>query len=127
MSYEDQLIREATEGPSFQEVHEDYWPDDEFVGGETPQTETPNVSNETGDQQGETLIGNSMLCKHGTDAEINIPRIWRHPITGETREEIHAKRTKYTPQISANHCPNCGRKLSDCNGNCIFNKAMPQT
>ncbi len=44
--YEDYLIRESTEGPSFQEVHEDYL--------ETKPEET-NESNETGDQQGETL------------------------------------------------------------------------
>ncbi len=50
MSYEDQLIREATgEGlPSFQEAHEDYFSD------ETLEAEDRDVTNETGDQQGET-------------------------------------------------------------------------
>ncbi len=50
MSYEDQLIRESTgEGlPSFSEAHEDYFCD------ETLEAEDRDVTNETGDQQGET-------------------------------------------------------------------------
>ncbi len=40
--YEDYLIREATEGPSFQEVHEDYL---------EPEPVEPNDSTETGDEQ----------------------------------------------------------------------------
>ncbi len=43
--YEDYLIREATEGPSFQEVHEDYLEEKPV---------DPNDSTETCDQQGET-------------------------------------------------------------------------
>ncbi len=39
--YENQLIREATEGPSFQEVHEDYL---------EPEPEETNDSLETGEQ-----------------------------------------------------------------------------
>ncbi len=52
MSYENQLIREATgEGlPSFSEAHEDYFSD------ETLEAEDRDVTNETGDQQGETKM-----------------------------------------------------------------------
>ncbi len=44
--YEDYLIREATEGPSFQEVHEDLLEEEPVES---------NDSNETGDQQGKTI------------------------------------------------------------------------
>jgi hypothetical protein len=59
VSYEDQLIREATgEGlPSFSEAHEDYFSD------ETLEAEDRDVTNETGDvKQGENLARLAATC-----------------------------------------------------------------
>ncbi len=72
MSYEDQLIREATEGPSFQEVHEAYSVDGE---AETLKDVGENVSNETGDaQQGETLARLAATCETASQFIYRIQR-----------------------------------------------------
>ncbi len=65
-NYEDQLIREATgEGlPSFSEVHEDYF-------DETLEAEDREVTNETGDQQGENMKTN-YIEGDGTNMQIYV-------------------------------------------------------
>jgi hypothetical protein len=46
--------------------------------------------------------GNATAMRINAQAQADKMREeWRHPITGETRSEMHAKRTKCTPQVKA--------------------------
>ncbi len=57
MSYESQLIREATEGPSFQEVHEDYCEQGEAETLEaTPEATMPRIEMAQQGRQGRHSI-----------------------------------------------------------------------
>ncbi len=66
MSYEDQLIREATEGDTSREFNP--------FGDETLEAEDRDVSNETGDQQGETLARLSATCETSSQFIYKIQR-----------------------------------------------------
>ncbi len=71
MSYENELIREATEGPTWAEVHEDQQGNPDDFDVETPATTDQNDSNETGDDDLERWVATTLVNDEAsTDREL---------------------------------------------------------